>query len=239
MKIALIGYGKMGKTIEKLALEDGHQIILKINRTNIDELTIQNLRKADVAIEFSTPQTVVKNILLCFESETPVIIGTTSWNMHQKDIEETCISFGGAMLAASNFSLGVNLFFALNNKLALMMAKYAQYKISLSEIHHTAKLDAPSGTAITLAEGIISQNNQYKSWENNFLTNETTLSIQSIREPDVPGTHVVKYTSNEDSVEIKHSAINRNGFASGALMAAKWLVGKKGVYTMNDVLDIH
>lgn len=239
MKIALIGYGKMGKTIEKLALEDGHEIILKINRNNIDELTIENLRKADVAIEFSTPQTVVKNILLCFEAETPVVIGTTSWKMHQKEIEETCISFGGAMLSASNFSLGVNLFFALNNKLAQMMAKYTQYKISLSEIHHTAKLDAPSGTAITLAEGIISQNNQYKSWENNYITNENTLSIQSIREPDVPGTHVVKYTSNEDCVEIKHTAINRNGFASGALMAAKWLLGKKGVYTMNDVLDIH
>ena len=239
MKIALIGYGKMGKTIEKLALEDGHEIILKINRTNIDELTIENLRKADVAIEFSTPQTVIKNILLCFEAATPVVIGTTSWNTHQMEIEETCISVGGAMLSASNFSLGVNLFFALNNKLAQMMAKYAQYKITLSETHHTAKLDAPSGTAITLAEGIISQNNHYKSWENNLMTNENTLSIQSIREPDVPGTHVVKYTSNEDCVEIKHTAINREGFASGALMAAKWLLGKKGVYNMNDVLDIH
>jgi 4-hydroxy-tetrahydrodipicolinate reductase len=239
MKIALIGYGKMGKTIEKLALNEGHEIILKINRSNINELTIENLRKADVAIEFSTPQTVVKNILLCFEAGTPVVIGTTSWNKHQMEIEETCISVGGAMLSASNFSLGVNLFFALNNKLAQMMAKYTQYKISLSEIHHTAKLDAPSGTAINLAEGIISQNNHYKNWENNLLTNENTLSIHSIREPDVPGTHVVKYTSNEDCVEIKHTAINRDGFASGALMAAKWLVGKKGVYTMNDVLDIH
>ncbi len=238
MKIALIGYGKMGKTIEKLAIQEGHEIVLKINREHINDLTIENLRKADVAIEFSTPQTVVKNIMLCFEAGIPVIIGTTSWNEHKEEIETTCNSMGGAMLAASNFSLGVNLFFALNSKLAQLMSKYEQYKISLSEIHHTAKLDAPSGTAITLAEEILQQNGKYKKWENKVFTNEDILSIQSIREPDVPGTHIIKYTSNQDVIEIKHTAINRDGFAQGAIMAAQWLTGKKGVYGMNDVLNL-
>lgn len=238
MKIALIGYGKMGQTIEKLALREGHEIVLKINRERIDDLTVENLRAADVAIEFSTPQTVIKNILLCFEAGTPVIIGTTSWNAYKKEIEETCISVGGSMLAASNFSLGVNLFFAINSKLAQMMAKYHQYKVSVSEIHHTAKLDAPSGTAISIAEEILRHQPHFKSWENKVFTDDDILSIQSIREPDVPGTHVIKYASNEDIIEIKHTAINREGFASGALLAAKWLVGKKGVYNMNDVLNL-
>lgn len=238
MKIALIGYGKMGKTIEKIALQEGHEIVLKINQAHINDLTIENLRKADVAIEFSTPQTVVKNIMLCFEAGTPVIVGTTAWHTYQKEVEAACNAVGGAMLAASNFSLGVNLFFALNSKLAQVMSKYEQYKISLSEIHHTAKLDAPSGTAITLAEEILMQNCHYKNWENNVFTNEDTLSIHSIREPDVPGTHIIKYTSAQDVIEIKHTAINREGFATGAIMAAKWLIGKKGVYGMNDVLNL-
>ena len=238
MKIALIGYGKMGKTIEKIALQEGHEIVLKINQEYINDLTIENLRKADVAIEFSTPQTVVKNIMLCFEAGTPVIVGTTAWHTYQKEVEEACNAVGGAMLAASNFSLGVNLFFALNSKLAQVMSKYEQYKISLSEIHHTAKLDAPSGTAITLAEEILMQNSLYKNWENNVFTNEDTLSIHSLREPDVPGTHIIKYTSAQDVIEIKHTAINREGFAAGAIMAAKWLIGKKGVYGMNDVLNL-
>ena len=238
MKIALIGYGKMGKAIEKIALQEGHEIVLKINQAHINDLTIENLRKADVAIEFSTPQTVVKNIMLCFEAGTPVIVGTTAWHTYQKEVEEACNAVGGAMLAASNFSLGVNLFFALNSKLAQVMSKYEQYKISLSEIHHTAKLDAPSGTAITLAEEILMQNSLYKNWENNVFTNEDTLSIHSVREPDVPGTHIIKYTSAQDVIEIKHTAINREGFAAGAIMAAKWLIGKKGVYGMNDVLNL-
>ncbi len=238
MKIALIGYGKMGKTIEKIALQEGHEIVLKINQAHINDLTIENLRKADVAIEFSTPQTVVKNIMLCFEAGTPVIVGTTAWHTYQKEVDEACNAVGGAMLAASNFSLGVNLFFALNSKLAQVMSKYEQYKISLSEIHHTAKLDAPSGTAITLAEEILMQNSLYKNWENNVFTNEDTLSIHSVREPDVPGTHIIKYTSAQDVIEIKHTAINREGFAAGAIMAAKWLIGKKGVYGMNDVLNL-
>jgi 4-hydroxy-tetrahydrodipicolinate reductase len=238
MKIALIGYGKMGKTIEKIAKERGHEIILTINSESFKDLTIENLRRADVAIEFSTPKTVVKNINLCFEAGIPVIIGTTSWNEYRKEIEVKCQSSGASMLSASNFSLGVNLFFALNNQLAKLMANYQQYKISISEIHHTAKLDAPSGTAITLAEDILEQNKNYIKWENKNSSNKDTLGIESVREPDVPGTHLIKYTSHEDEIEIKHTALNREGFAIGALIAAEWIVGKKGVFTMNDVLDL-
>ena len=238
MKIALIGYGKMGKAIEKLALQQGHEIVLKINRENITELNTANLKKADVAIEFSTPQTVIQNIICCFEAQTPVVIGTTSWSNHRKEIENKCISSGGAMLAASNFSLGVNLFFEINSKLAQLMNQYPQYKILLTEIHHTAKLDAPSGTAISLAEEILLKSKHYIKWENKVFTEDKILPINSIREPDVPGTHTIKYASNEDIIEIKHTAINREGFASGALMAATWLIGKKGIYSIKDVLNL-
>lgn len=238
MKIALIGYGKMGKTIEKLAIEEGHEIVLKINQNTISELNVENLRKADVAFEFSTPQTVVQNILLCFDAGTPVVVGTTAWYDHKHTIEETCNITGGTMLAASNFSLGVNIFSAINKKLADIMSHHRQYKVSIEEIHHTAKLDAPSGTAITLAEEIIQHHTAYKNWENNVSTNDNVISIESVREPDVPGTHVIKYVSAQDSIELKHTAINRDGFASGAILAAQWIIGKKGIYTMKDVLNL-
>jgi 4-hydroxy-tetrahydrodipicolinate reductase len=238
MKLALIGYGKMGKTIEKIALSEGHEIVLIINKSNQKELTTENLKKADVAIEFSTPQTVVENIKLCFKAGTPVVVGTTSWNEHKKKLEEICLNGGNAMLVASNFSLGVNLFFALNSKLAALMNNYPEYKLSLTEIHHTAKLDAPSGTAITLAEEIISKHHRYKEWENKSETAESILPIESIRTPEIPGTHEVKYTSLEDIIEIKHTALNREGFAKGALLAAQWLIGKKGIYSMQDVLKV-
>jgi 4-hydroxy-tetrahydrodipicolinate reductase len=238
MKIALIGYGKMGKTIEKLAAIQGHEIVLKINRENAKELTIENLKKADVAIEFSTPYAVVDNILLCLQAQVPIVIGTTAWSSHKNEIEDKCNTLNGAMLAASNFSLGVNLFFELNHKLAQLMAPYHQYKISLAEIHHTAKLDAPSGTAITLADEILSQNKAYLNWENQEKTEQDILPIHSIRLPDVPGTHEIKYTSNEDMIEIKHTAMNREGFAIGAMIAAAWIIGKKGVFTMKDVLNL-
>ena len=236
MKIALIGYGKMGQTIEKLALREGHEIVLKINRERIDDLTVENLRAADVAIEFSTPQTVIKNILLCFEAGTPVIIGTTSWNAYKKEIEETCISVGGSMLAASNFSLGVNLFFAINSKLAQMMAKYHQYKVSVSEIHHTAKLDAPSGTAITLAEQIIEEIPRKTKWVKENSNDSSDLTIHSERIDPAPGTHHVKYSSDIDDIEIMHKAHNRQGFALGAVVAAEFLKGKKGVYNMSNII---
>lgn len=238
MKIALIGYGKMGKTIEKIATNAGHEIVLKINREALHDLTVAQLQKADVAIEFSTPEAVVKNIKLCFEAGIPVVIGTTAWNEFKNEVEDACNTANGAMIAASNFSLGVNIFFALNNKLAQMMSAYSQYKISLTEIHHTAKLDSPSGTAITLAEDLLQHTTLYNSWENNEITAPNILSLQSIREPEVPGTHIVKYSSSEDCIEIKHTAHNREGFATGALLAAQWLIGKKGVYSMHDVLSL-
>ncbi|HRG59694.1 MAG TPA: 4-hydroxy-tetrahydrodipicolinate reductase [Bacteroidia bacterium] len=238
MKIALLGYGKMGKTIEKMAIQAGHEIVLKIGSQNLFDLNIENLRKADVAIEFSTPNTVVKNIMLCFEAGTPVIIGTTSWSENKKSIEETCQNTGNAMLSASNFSLGVNLFFALNKKLAQLMNAHHNYKLSLTEIHHTAKLDAPSGTAITLAEEIINHHHQYHQWEEGIFTSPEVIPIRCIREPNVPGTHEIKYTSDEDVIEIKHTAINREGFAKGAILAAQWLIGKKGVFEMKDVLGL-
>lgn len=238
MKIALLGYGKMGKAIEKIAVENGHEIVLKIGSRNLSELNSENLRKADVAIEFSTPQTVIQNIMFCFEAGTPVIVGTTSWNEHKKSIEEACLESGNAMLSASNFSLGVNLFFALNSHLAHLMNHYKDYKISIKEIHHTAKLDAPSGTAISIAEGIIEQNHHYNAWENSMNVSSQTIPVESVRLPDVPGTHEVKYTSAEDCIEITHTAFNREGFAKGALVAAQWLIGKQGVYSMKDVLNI-
>jgi 4-hydroxy-tetrahydrodipicolinate reductase len=236
MKIALLGYGKMGKTIEKIALLEGHEIVLKIGSKNLHELTAENLRKADVAIEFSTPQTVVANLMLCFEAGTPVVVGTTAWNDYRVIIEETCLRLGGAMIAASNFSVGVNIFFEVNKCLASLMNQRHAYQASMSEIHHTAKLDAPSGTAITLAEDLINIHHRYKSWENHVFTSAEVLSINSIREPDVPGTHVIKYVSHEDEIEIKHTAINRDGFAKGAIMAAAWIHNKKGIFSMKDVL---
>jgi 4-hydroxy-tetrahydrodipicolinate reductase len=237
MKIALLGYGKMGKTIERLALQEGHEIVLKINRENTSSFNIENLRNADVAIEFSTPQSVVQNILTCFEAGIPVIVGTTAWSDYKSEIEQRCKTSGGTMLSASNFSLGVNIFFELNSKLAQLMSNYLQYKISITEIHHTAKLDAPSGTAITLAESLIENNINYRDWKNETTLEKNVIPIESHREPDVPGTHIVKYASPEDIIEIKHTAINREGFAKGAILAAHWIIGKKGVFSMRDLLD--
>ncbi len=238
MKIALIGYGKMGKAIEQIALEKGHSIVLRINSSNQHELTIENLKKADMAIEFSTPQTIFNHVLLCFKAGVSVVIGTTAWSAFKDKIEQQCEAYQGSMFYASNFSLGVNLFFELNSYLASLMQKYPQYKITLSEIHHTTKLDAPSGTAISLAEGIMNKNKHYTGWANNKITENNLLPIESIRAPDVPGTHQISYASTQDVIEIKHTAINRSGFASGALMAAEWLQGKRGIYTMKDLLAL-
>lgn len=238
MKIALLGYGKMGNTIERLAIQKGHEIVLKINSANKSDLSLANLRKADVAIEFSTPKTVAEHVLQCFKANIPVVIGTTAWSEHKDQLENQCKLSQGAMLSASNFSLGVNLFFELNRKLAMLMEQYPCYKVALTEIHHTAKLDSPSGTAISLAEDIVQQNTSYTGWENSSTAEAPVLSIESIREPEVPGTHTIKYTSNEDIIEIKHTAINREGFAHGALLAAEWIKGKKGIYTMKNVLNL-
>jgi len=238
MRIAIIGYGRMGKTIEKIALEKGHEIPLKIDLDNQADLNEEQLAAIDVAIEFTTPATAFDNVCACLNAGVPVISGTTAWQNQMDEAKSLCYEKSGAMILSSNFSIGVNLFFALNKKLAEMMQPYSTYNLQLSETHHTKKLDAPSGTAITLAEGIMSVNQQKTNWVNETSQEEDTIPIISIREPDVPGTHVINYKSEIDSIEIKHEAYSRIGFASGALLAAEWIVEKVGVYEMKDVLGL-
>lgn len=232
MKIALLGYGKMGKVIEKIALERGHEIVLRKDQNN----TFDGLENADVAIDFSVPDSAFINISECLNNEIPVISGTTGWLANYLNVVELCNVKNGSFIYASNFSLGVNIFFELNDYLAKMMANLQQYKVSMEEIHHTQKLDAPSGTAITLAEGIINHTN-YVNW-----TLETPISneihIEAKRIENVPGTHSIFYDSEVDQIEIKHTAHSRAGFALGAVVAAEWLIGKKGVFTMKDVLGL-
>ncbi|MCD8417784.1 4-hydroxy-tetrahydrodipicolinate reductase [Tenacibaculum finnmarkense genomovar finnmarkense] len=232
MKIALLGYGRMGKEIEKIALQRGHEIIIKASGTATYDIT-----KADVAIDFSIPDAAFNNISHCVNNQIPVISGTTGWLEKYDSIVELCNQKQGAFIYASNFSLGVNVFFELNKQLAKMMQTLDQYTISIEEIHHTKKLDAPSGTAITLAEGII-ENSAKKAWELDAKTSEENIPITAIRTPDVPGTHTTTYNSIVDSIAIKHTAHNRQGFALGAVIAAEWLADKTGVFTMRDVLNL-
>lgn len=233
MKIALLGYGKMGKVIEQIAVERGHEIVLKKSSSN----TFEGLKDADVAIDFSIPTTAVNHITECFNTNIPVICGTTGWLEHYNEMEALCHQKNGSFIYASNFSLGVNVFFELNNHLAKIMNNLKQYQVSIEEIHHTQKLDAPSGTAISLANGII-ENSSYNKWtlEN---PKENELHIEAERIENVPGTHSVFYDSNVDQIEIKHTAHSREGFALGAVVAAEWLAGKKGVFTMKDVLHLN
>jgi len=238
MKIALIGYGKMGKEIEKIAVDRGHEIVLKIDITNQEDLTIRNLQKADVAIEFTIPTLAVNNYKLCFEAGIPVVSGTTGWLDRKPEVLENCKTLNGTFFYASNFSLGVNIFFLLNKKLAALMANHDEYKIEMTEIHHTQKLDAPSGTAITLAEGIIENIPSKTKWVNQETENTAEIGIISERVGEVPGTHIIKYDSEVDYIEIAHSAKNRKGLAFGAVLAAEFSKGKKGVLTMNDLLNI-
>lgn len=233
MKIALLGYGKMGKTIEKIALERGHEIILKVDK---DDLNYE-LSNTDIAVDFSVPTAAFNNIKNCIENNIPVISGTTGWLKKYNEIVDFCKQKNGAFIYASNFSLGVNIFFELNKNLAKMMQNLNQYNVALEEIHHTKKLDAPSGTAITLAEDIIN-NSAKQSWALNVTTNPNEIPIVAKRILDVPGTHIVSYQSEVDTIEIKHTAHSREGFALGAVVAAEWLVNKKGVYTMKDVLNL-
>ena len=233
MKIALLGYGKMGKAIENIALERGHSIVLKIN----DDINNYDIRTADVAIDFSIPEAAVKNISNCLKNGVPIISGTTGWLKNYNDMVALAKERDGAFIYASNFSLGVNIFFELNKQLAKMMSNLSQYNVDLEEIHHTQKLDAPSGTAITLAEGII-ENTTNKSWSLGKTDEANTIPIESKRIEDVPGTHFVNYNSNVDTISISHTAHNRQGFALGAVIAAEWIIGKTGVFTMNDVLNI-
>ena len=233
MKIALLGYGKMGKVIERIALERGHEIVLRKSSAT----TYDGLENADVAIDFSVPSSAVANISECLHNTIPVVSGTTGWLEEYSKIIALCEEKKGAFIYGSNFSLGVNLFFELNDYLAKMMSKFNQYSISMEEIHHTQKLDAPSGTAISLAKGIIANSN-YTDWSLDKNSNENNIYIDAQRIENVPGTHSVFYTSEVDTIEIKHTAHSRDGFAFGAVIAAEWLVGKKGVFTMRDVLGI-
>jgi 4-hydroxy-tetrahydrodipicolinate reductase len=238
MKIALIGYGKMGKSIEVAAIEKGHEIILRISRHNQERLTKENLQLADVAIEFTNAEAAYKNILLCLESGIPVISGTTGWLSDLPLIEKKCLELKGTFLYASNFSVGVNLFFEVNKKLAALMSSHLDYSVELEEIHHTQKKDAPSGTAITLAEQILEESISKTAWINDVNPAENEMLIRSKREGIVSGTHSVKYSSKVDDIEIIHTAHNRTGFAGGAILAAEFVVGKKGIFTMKEVLGI-
>ena len=236
MKIAIIGYGKMGKMIEQLSVSQGHEVILRIDKDNPHDFTKENLQKAEVAIEFSRPEVAFENLSTCILAGIPVISGTTGWLERKAAIESLCVEHQGAFLYASNFSIGVNIFFALNQFLAKMMDQQSQYSISLEEIHHTQKLDAPSGTAITLAEGILKEVQRKDVWVNEESNNENQLPIISKRIDHVPGTHSIQYDSEIDSIEIKHVAHSREGFAKGAILAAEWIIGKKGNFGMKDVL---
>ena len=233
MKIALLGYGKMGKTIEQIAIQRGHQIVLKVDKDDHD----YDITKADVAIDFSIPTVAFNNISNCINNQIPVISGTTGWLEDYNKAVALRKEKQGAFIYASNFSLGVNIFFELNKTLARMMTNLKQYKVSLEEIHHTQKLDAPSGTAISLANGIIAEHSNYKQWKLEESI-ENTIHITAKRINDVPGTHTITYESEVDTITIEHIAHNRQGFALGAIIAAEWIVGKKGVFTMNDVLNI-
>lgn len=232
MKIALLGYGKMGQTIERIALERGHGIVLKKDEFN----TYEGLSNADVAIDFSIPAVAVENISSCFYANVPVISGTTGWLDRYNEMVSLCQEKNGAFISSSNFSLGVNLFFGLNEYLAKMMSKFDSYKVEMEEIHHTQKLDAPSGTAISLAKGVI-ENSDYTTWTLDK-AKENQIHIEAIRTENIPGTHTVTYNSAVDTIEIKHTAHNRDGFALGAVIAAEWIVGKHGVFTMKDVLNL-
>ena len=234
MKIALLGYGRMGKTIEKIALLRGHDIVLKVDEFT----TAYDITMADIAIDFSIPSVAFNNISHCFQHHVPVVSGTTGWLHKFEQAIELCKQKNGSFIYASNFSLGVTIFFELNEYLAKMMKGLEQYQISIEETHHTKKLDAPSGTAITLAEGIIKHSNYKKNWALNVTNNASEIPIIAKRIPDVPGTHEIEYKSDADTIGIKHTAHNRDGFALGAVIAAEWLIGKSGVFTMKDVLGI-
>ena len=232
MKIALVGYGKMGKIIDEISQSRGHEVVARLKETPNRE----SLKDADVVIEFSNPEAAFENIKVCLENKIPVICGTTGWLDKKTEIERIAVEQNSAFLYGSNFSLGVNLFFAINEKLAKLMNNVDEYQCQLEEIHHIHKKDAPSGTAISIAEGII-ENSKYEAWKLDE-TKDKELGIFAIREDEVPGTHSVFYRSEVDEIEIKHTAFNRNGFALGAVIAAEWIVGKQGVFSMKDVLGL-
>lgn len=235
MKIGLIGYGKMGKAIEVIALERGHQITARVSRAHpIQEV---NWEDVDVAIEFTQPDLAVQHMEISMKNHTPIVVGTTAWQQDLPKVNQLVSDLNGSVLHASNFSVGVNIFFELNQKLAELMNRHSEYKVSMEEIHHVQKLDAPSGTAVSLAQDIIAHHDTYSSWQLSSENPKTdAISIHALREPNVPGTHEVTYTSEIDTIRIEHIAHNRTGFALGAVLAAEFLLGKEGIFTMKDVL---
>nr|WP_294897074.1 4-hydroxy-tetrahydrodipicolinate reductase [uncultured Pedobacter sp.] len=246
MKLALLGYGKMGKMIESIALDRNHEIVLIIDQNNAHELTAENLQKADVAIEFSTPDTVLNNIQTCIAAGVPLVVGTTGWYGHLQKVKDDCIAANSAVMYGSNFSVGVNIFFKFNQQLAKMMNNFAdQYDVAIEEIHHIHKLDSPSGTAITIAEDVISEFKDKTEWvdvkADDAVTNHKPehLIIASYREGEVPGTHAVIYDSDVDRIEFKHVAHGRQGFALGAVIAAEWLKGKTGFYSVKEMYNFN
>ena len=235
MKIALIGYGKMGQAIEAIALERGHEITGKVNQANpMDQVSWSNV---DVAIEFTQPSLAISHIKQCVLNQVPIVVGTTAWQQELPTVAAFVGANNGSLLHASNFSIGVNIFFEINRKLAEIMSKHPEYKVSMEEIHHVQKLDAPSGTAVSLANDIIDHHAHYAAWNlSSDPATDKSISIAAIREPNVPGTHEVTYESDIDLIRIEHMAHNRKGFALGAVLAAEFLAGKKGIFTMKDVL---
>jgi 4-hydroxy-tetrahydrodipicolinate reductase len=238
MKIALIGYGKMGKEIEKIAVSRGHEISLIIDINNPGDLTVENLKKCDVAIEFTIPGSAIKNYTICFDAGIPVVSGTTGWLSQKDEVYKKCSDTNGTFFYGSNFSVGVNLFFELNKKLAQLMAPRTEYDVEMTEVHHTQKLDAPSGTAISLADDIITTLPEKESWVNDGTPSKKELNIKSERIGQVPGIHTIKYESVVDFIEITHSAKSRKGFAYGAVLAAEYCMKNSGILTMKDLLKI-
>lgn len=238
MNIALIGYGKMGKAIEEIALQRGHAIVLKIDEPNIDDFTRENIVKADVAIEFTSPHSAYENIKKAISYGIPVVSGSTGWTDRIEEIKEYCTKNNGAFIHTNNFSIGVNIFFEVNKRLAALMNDHPDYSIQLEEIHHTQKKDAPSGTAVTLAEQILQNIDRKKKWVNHVSDHPEELEIISLRIDPAAGTHKVKYSSDIDDIEIIHTAHNRKGFALGAVLAAEFIKDKKGVFSMKDVLHL-
>ncbi len=238
MRISLVGYGKMGKVIEQIALQRGHQISFKIDVTNQSDIEKINKDNTDVVIEFTSPEVAYTNLKTLMSNHLPTVCGTTGWLQHKPEIEQLCQENKAAFFYASNYSIGVNLFFQLNKTLAKLMSTQKQYEVITTEIHHTEKKDAPSGTAITLAEGIIENQGEKAKWVNNQIPTAEEVAIWSIREGKVPGTHTIKYISDVDEIEIKHAANSRQGFALGAVVAAEWLSDKQGVFGMDDLLGL-
>ncbi len=240
MHIALLGYGKMGKMIERIAVERGHEVVLTVDENNRSTVTGEQLRQADVAIEFSAPAVAVDNYKWCFENGVPVVSGTTGWLEHWEEVVEDCRQRNGGFFYASNFSIGVNIFFQLNKYLAKLMNGFDNYKVFIEETHHIHKLDAPSGTAITIAEEILNNHGGYTSWqlEHGSEMPQGVLPVTAKRIGEVPGIHSVLYKSEVDEIEIRHAAFSREGFAMGAVLAAEFLKGKNGVFSMEDMLKL-